>query len=90
MVKLPPELRVTPETVMVWPETATVPVEAVVYPAFDPEVDGALQPLGTTTVTAPPLIPPLGAVYVKLTVFPLEAADTPVVVVVRVPAPPDE
>jgi hypothetical protein len=39
-----------------------VPVLAVVKPAAVPVVDGALQPVGTATVTAPLIIPPAAAV----------------------------
>ena len=47
---------------MVWPETPTVPVEAVVKPASVPVSEGALQPLGAVTRTAPFAIPPVAAV----------------------------
>ncbi len=50
------------ETVIVWLETVTVPVLAVVYPASVFVVEGALQPVGTTRVTEPFVIPPVAAV----------------------------
>ena len=50
-------------------------------------VEGALQPAGTTTVTVPLLIPPAGAVYVKVIVRPVCEALTTEVGVVSVPAP---
>jgi hypothetical protein len=78
---------VTPETVIVCDATATVPVEDVVKPAALPVVDGALQPLGTVTETAPLLIPPVAAVYVKVRVLPVEAAATVVGDTVIVPEP---
>src|SRR5947209_19973293 len=87
MVKVAPPARVTLETVIVWLEVETVPVLAVVYPAAEPVVDGALQPLGTTSVTAPLERPPVAAVYVKVIVFPVEALFTAPVPVVSVPEP---
>ena len=56
------DARVTPLTVIVWPATLTVPLDAVVYPAVPAEVDGALHPDGTTTDTAPLEVPPAAAV----------------------------
>jgi hypothetical protein len=50
-------------------------------------VDGALQPLGTATVTLPLEIPPAAAVYVKVMVFPVEPIATVLVPVVSVPEP---
>ena len=47
---------------MVWPETATVPEDAVTYPAEAPVVVGALQPAGTVTLRAPLTSPAAGAV----------------------------
>ena len=83
---LPPE-SVSPDTVMVCPETPTVPAEAVVKPLAEPVVLGALQPVGTASVTAPSFRPPVAAVYVKVIVFPVDPAETLVVGVVRVPVP---
>ena len=57
---------------IVWLDTETVPVLAVVYPAFAPVVDGALQPAGTSIVTEPFESPPAAAVYVNAIVFPPE------------------
>ena len=60
-----PPASVTFETVIVWPATATLPVLAVVKPAFEPVVDGALQPPstpGTVTLTLPFNMPPAAAV----------------------------
>jgi len=50
-------------------------------------VDGALQPLGTSTLTAPPEIPPAGAVYVNVIVRPVWLADTALIEAPIVPAP---
>ena len=50
-------------------------------------VDGALQPLGTTSVTLPFEIPPVAAVYVKVIVRPVWLAETLLVPVVIVPEP---
>ena len=50
-------------------------------------MEGAFQPLGTTSVTEPFEIPPAAAVYVNVSVFPVEANGTEVVGVVIVPAP---
>ena len=44
----------------------------VVYPTEELLVDGADQPVGTSTVIVPLAIPPAAAVYVPLTVFPVE------------------
>src|SRR5438128_476090 len=87
MVKVAPDPRVTPETVMVCPDTESVPAVAVEKPLADPVVLGALHPDGTPTDTAPLVMSPPVAVYVKVTVFPVELADTFVVGVVRVPVP---
>jgi hypothetical protein len=62
-----PAARLTPLTVIVEPWTATVPVLAVVYPGAEGVPDGGVHPLGTSTVTDPPLIA-RPAVYVKLSV----------------------
>src|SRR5262245_43533202 len=82
-----PPASVSDETVIVWPETETVPELAVVYPGLDPVVDGAVQPAGTASVTEPFDIPPAAAVYVNVTVRPVWPAETLLVPVVRVPAP---
>ncbi len=50
-------------------------------------MDGALQPLGTASVTVPLDVPPVAAVYVKVIVFPVEALFTAPVPVVKVPEP---
>ncbi len=50
-------------------------------------VEGALQPLGTSTVRVPFERPPVAAVYVNVIVFPLEPMATVVVGVVSVPEP---
>ena len=52
-----------------------------------PVVDGALQPLGTASVTVPLEMPPPAAVYVKVIVRPVCPAETPVVPLVIVPDP---
>src|SRR5579862_8808571 len=53
--------RVSPETVIVCPETETVPAVAVTWPLPAP-VCGAVQPAGTAIVTAPLEMPPVAAV----------------------------
>src|SRR5579872_1521709 len=75
IVSVPPPASVTPDTVTVRLDTPTVPVDDVVYPAADPVVDGALHPVGTTSVTLPPDIPPVAAVYVNVIVLPDELAE---------------
>ena len=50
-------------------------------------VDGALQPLGTATVTFPFERPPVAAVYVKVMVLPVEPTATLLVPDVSVPEP---
>src|SRR5438309_2254701 len=87
MVNVEPPASVSEETVIVWLETETVPVLAVVLPAFEAVVEGALQPLGTTSVTEPLESPPVAAVYVKVIVRPVWLAETAVVGVVSVPVP---
>ena len=87
IVIVDPPARVTPETVIVWDETLTDPVLEVVYPLAEPVVEGALQPLGTTTVTEPLESPPVAAVYVNVSVLPFDEADTFDVDVVSVPEP---
>src|SRR5438067_2484480 len=82
IVKVFPAASVSDATVMVWPETVSVPELAVEYPPFAPVVDGALQPAGATSVTEPLLMSPVATVYVKVIVRPAwEAltADVPVV-----------
>src|SRR5437588_12621549 len=56
-----PSASVTLETVIVWAAAETVPMLAVVYPAFAAVVDGALQPAGTTRVIEPLCMPPVPA-----------------------------
>ena len=67
IVSVAPAFSDTPLTVAVWLATATVPVLAVTWPAPAP-VCGAVQPAGTSMLTAPLVIPPVGAVYVKVSV----------------------
>jgi len=74
-------------TVIVLPASERLPALDVVKPAALPVVDGALQPLGTTSVTLPLEIPPVGAVYVKVIVRPVAPAETTVVDGESVPAP---
>ena len=62
IVAVPPPARVSDETVMVCPATETEPALDVVKPAFAPVVEGAVQPLGTTSVTEPFEMPPVAAV----------------------------
>src|SRR5207244_1922565 len=86
----PRVVRARPETVIVWPDTDTVPAEDVVNPFAEPVALGALQPGGTASVTAPFTVPPEAAVYVNVMVLPAEFAETFVVGVVRVPLPSAE
>lgn len=53
MVTVWPAARVSPERLIVRPDTDIAAALAVVYPGAVREVDGALQPLGTTTLTVP-------------------------------------
>jgi hypothetical protein len=87
IVAVAPPASVREETVIVEPATLSEPALAVVYPAAVPVVDGALQPLGTATVTAPFEMPPPAAVYVNVIVLPVEATGTEDVDDVSVPAP---
>ena len=48
---------------------------------------GAFQAAGTTTVTAPALVPPAAAVYVNVSVFPADAKPTVDGAPVSVPEP---
>src|SRR5205823_14285110 len=52
-------------TVIVRLATETLPASAVTWPAPAP-VCGAVQPVGTSMVTAPFVIPPVGTVYVTV------------------------
>jgi hypothetical protein len=90
IVNVAPPPSVTLDTVMVWLDTETVPELAVVYPAAEPVVDGALQPLGTASVTAPFASPPVAAVYVNVIELPVDALLTAPVPVVSVPEPSAE
>src|ERR671937_1091106 len=87
IVRVEPPDSVTLSTVMVCPETLTLPVLAVVYAAFEPVIDGAGQPLGTSTVMRPPERHPVAAVYVSVNVRPVWLADTVVGDTVIVPLP---
>src|SRR5580765_3387270 len=58
IVNVLPAATVNELTVIVLPAAVSVPVLDVEKPAFEPVVDGALQPLGTTSVTELPEIPP--------------------------------
>ena len=82
-----PALSVSPETVIVWPETETEPALEVVYPFALAVVEGALHPAGTTSRTAPLEIPPAAAVYVNVSVLLAEPFATTLVGVVSVPVP---
>ena len=62
IVAVAPPASVSAEMVIVCVAVATVPALDVVYPAATALVDGALQPVGTTSVTVPPLMPPAAAV----------------------------
>jgi hypothetical protein len=87
IVNVFPAARVTDETVIVLPETVSVPVLEVENPAALPVVDGGLQPLGTASVTEPLEMPPVGAVYVKVIVRPVWLAETTVIEAPIVPEP---
>ena len=50
-------------------------------------MEGAVQPLGTVTVTAPLEMPPAGAVYVNVIVRPVWLAETRLIDAEIVPAP---
>src|ERR671936_642714 len=90
MVALEPLESVSPETVIVRPLTDTLPVLARVYPFAAAAVLGADHPAGTSTVTEPLELPPVAAVKVKTTVFPVEPFATEFVGVVTVPEPSAE
>jgi hypothetical protein len=62
IVKLLPDVSVTPVALMVDPLTATVPVLATVKPGVLAVVVGVDQPLGTVTSTSPSNVPPTPAV----------------------------
>src|SRR5919204_668922 len=87
IVNVLPAASVSDETVMVLPETVSEPALEVEYPAALDVVEGALQPLGTASVTAPLERPPVGAVYVKVIVRPVWLADTVLIEGVIVPEP---
>lgn len=57
-----PPASLIPETVIVRPETDTVPALDVVNPAEPEETDGVLHPVGTTTESPPEDNPPGAAV----------------------------
>jgi hypothetical protein len=61
MTVLAPPARVSPETVIVWPEVPTVPTVAEVQP-IPFVVTGAVHPEGTAIVTEPFEMPPVAAV----------------------------
>jgi len=90
MAKVEPPESVRLDTMTVCADTETVPALAVVYPAAEPVVEGALQPLGTTTVTLPLASPPVAAVYVNVIVFAVDEVLTEPVAVVSVPDPSAE
>jgi hypothetical protein len=87
IVKVLPAASVSDETVIVLPATEREPALDVVYPAAEPVVEGALQPLGTASVTEPLEMPPVGAVYVKVIVRPVCDADTALIDGDMVPDP---
>jgi hypothetical protein len=87
MVKVDAAASVSDETVIVLPATLSVPALDVEYPAALDVVDGVLQPAGTATLTEPFEMPPAGAVYVKVTVRPVCAAETTLIEAPIVPAP---
>src|SRR6266536_1469153 len=70
-----PALRLTLETLIVPLAALTVPTLEVVYPArLLVVVCGDVQPVGTSTVTVPFVMPPVGAVYVIVSVAVLPAS----------------
>src|SRR5439155_20223489 len=81
-----PPLSVSESTVVVCPLTKTVPDVAETWPA-PAAVVGAVQPLGTSMVIAPLVIPPVAAVYVKVIELPVELRSAVVVAVLSVPEP---
>jgi hypothetical protein len=87
MLTVPAAASVSELTVIVLEATLSVPALEVEYPAFAPVVDGALQPAGTTSVTAPFEMPPAGAVYVHVIVRPVWLAETLLVPLAIVPEP---
>jgi hypothetical protein len=87
MVKAAPPLRVSPDTAIVWPATATLPLLEVVKPLSVDATLGVLHPGGTVSVTVPSFIPKLAAVYVKTMVLFVDPASTEAVGVFIVPAP---
>src|ERR671924_66667 len=62
-------------------------LDVAVAPGPPPAVDGALQPLGTTSVIEPPCMPPVPAVYVKVIVRPVCDAETLLIELPNVPEP---
>ena len=68
-------MRVTPVTVIVWPETESEPTFAVEKPG-PATVDGGVHPDGTSTVTEPVSMPPVAGVYVSVTRRPVWPAET--------------
>src|SRR5436190_5802858 len=87
MTTFSPLVRVRPMIVIVRLETETVPTDAVVYPRAVSVSEGALQPAGTLSVSAPLTRPPVAAVYVNTIVVPLFLCRIVVLGVVRVPEP---
>ncbi len=61
IVAVPPAARVRPVHWIVLPATATAPAAELTHPAALAVV-GAVQPAGTTMLTAPPEMPPVAAV----------------------------
>ena len=61
IVPVAPPAIVSESTVMVWPETETVPLLEVTWPAPAASC-GVVQPAGTTILTPPFVIPPVAAV----------------------------
>ena len=78
----------TPVTVITWPLTPTVPVDAIVQPALPLVMDGADQFAGTVNSTAPLFMPPAtDSVYVSVSVSPVEPATCDVGAIAAVPLP---
>src|SRR3954471_23042755 len=87
MTTFSPPVRVRPMIVIVRLETETVPTDAVVYPRAVSVSEGALQPAGTLSVSAPSTRPPVAAVYVNAIVVAFFLCRIVVLGVVRVPEP---
>jgi len=86
MVAVPAAASVSPVHWIVLPATATAPEAELTQPA-PAVVRGAVQPAGTTMLIAPPEMPPVAAVYVKVIVWPDAPLATLETLDVSVPVP---